>query len=178
MPPGGQHDLPHVVDVANGDHVFQVIERPDRDGQGEDHGEAGIDRAGDEVGREDGRVPARELRHRKIEADDRMHREHQRRGQARRAAARRSRSASSGAPNRASRARAVRRNTARTPTSRDRAECRDRGSCRCTRRRPRWSRRSRPRRRPTAAGNGTAARRSSSSDRARASTPAMDARCG
>ena len=47
------------------------------------HGEAGVDGAGHEVGRENRRVPAGQDRDREIEADDGVDGEHQRRGQTR-----------------------------------------------------------------------------------------------
>ena len=50
--------------------------------QREHHGEAGEDGAGDEVGREDRRVPAGQLRDGEVDRHDRVHREHQRRRQA------------------------------------------------------------------------------------------------
>ena len=79
---GGEHHLAHVVDVADGDQVFQVVELADRNRQRDDHGEAGVDGAGHKVGREDRRMPAGKDGHREIEADDRVHGEHQRRCQA------------------------------------------------------------------------------------------------
>ena len=57
--------------------AFQVVERADRNGQGDDHGETGVDGAGDKIGREDGRVPTRQNGDREIEADDGMHRQDQ-----------------------------------------------------------------------------------------------------
>ena len=79
---GRQHDLGHVVDVAHRDQAFHPVEAADGDGEGEHHGEAGVDGAGDEVGREDGGVPAGNHRHREVEAHHRVHREHQWRRQA------------------------------------------------------------------------------------------------
>ena len=49
---------------------------------GQHHGEAGEDGAGDEVGREDGGVPAGQHRGGEVEGHDGVHREHQRRGEA------------------------------------------------------------------------------------------------
>ena len=45
------------------------------------HGQAGEDRAGHEVGREDGGVPAGHDAHREVPGHDRVHGEHERRGQ-------------------------------------------------------------------------------------------------
>ncbi len=50
------------------------------DGQGHYHGESGIDGAGDEVGREDGGVPAGNHANGEVEADYCVDRNHQRRG--------------------------------------------------------------------------------------------------
>ncbi len=78
---GGEHDLGHVVQMLHGDEVLQLIDRPDWNGQGQHHREAGEERAGDEVRREDGAMPARQDRDGEVEADDRVHRHDQRRGQ-------------------------------------------------------------------------------------------------
>ena len=76
---GSQHHLRHIVQVAQRDQVLQVIELADRNRQRDHHGEARVDGAGNEVRREDRRMPARKCRHREVEADDRVYREHQRR---------------------------------------------------------------------------------------------------
>ena len=47
----------------------------------DDHGEAGIQGADDEVGREDGLLPARHQARGEIEPDDRVHRDHKRHGE-------------------------------------------------------------------------------------------------
>ena len=57
--PGHEHDLRHVVEVAEGDDVLEAERLAADHHQRQHHGEAGEDRAGDEVGREDRRVPAR-----------------------------------------------------------------------------------------------------------------------
>ena len=69
----------------------------------------GVDRAGDEVGREDRRVPAGQHRHREVEAHDRVDREHERRRDAGEQQVRRLVALPVLAPSRASRARASRR---------------------------------------------------------------------
>ncbi len=69
--------------MAFGDEVFQVIELANRNRQHQHHGEAGVDRAGYEVWREDSGVPARDNADREIEADDSVDGEHQRRRQSR-----------------------------------------------------------------------------------------------
>ena len=56
--------------------------RAQRNRQRQHHREAGVDGAGDEVGREDRRVPARQHRHREVEAHDRVDRQHERRREA------------------------------------------------------------------------------------------------
>ncbi len=76
---GCQHDLGHVVDVAHRDQIFEPVSGANRNRQRQHHREAGIDRAGDEVRREDGGVPPGQHRHREVEADDGVDREHQRR---------------------------------------------------------------------------------------------------
>src|SRR5581483_8438735 len=48
---GGEHDLGGIVQVPEGDHVVQVVEAADGDGQHQHHGESGIDGPGDEVRR-------------------------------------------------------------------------------------------------------------------------------
>src|SRR5712672_3552741 len=55
----GEHDLGHVLEVMHGDEVLEVIGFTKRDGDGEHHGETGVNGAGDEVGRENRRMPAR-----------------------------------------------------------------------------------------------------------------------
>ena len=82
-PAGGQHDLGHRVEVPLGDEPLEAVDRAQRDQQRQHHREARVDGAGDEVGREDRRVPARHERHREVEAHHGVHREHERRGQAR-----------------------------------------------------------------------------------------------
>ena len=80
--PGGEKDLRHVLEVPRGDEVLELVDGAQRDGERQDHGEARVDGAGDEVGREDGRVPARELRHREVEAHHGVHRDDERCGEA------------------------------------------------------------------------------------------------
>ena len=64
--------------MALGDQRFQVIELAQRNGQREYHGEAGVNGAGHKVRRENGGVPTGQHGHGKVEADDRVHRKHQR----------------------------------------------------------------------------------------------------
>ena len=79
---GGQGHLAHQLDVPHGDDVFELEQPPQRHQQRQDHAKARIDRPGDEIGREDGGMPAGELRDGKVQGDDGMHREHQGRGKA------------------------------------------------------------------------------------------------
>lgn len=79
----GQDDLTHVVDVVLVDDVMQAIDRAQRQHQGQHHREAGEDGAGDEVRREDGRVPARDVRDGEVERDDGVHGKHERGREAR-----------------------------------------------------------------------------------------------
>ncbi len=58
---------------------MQAEEVTARDRQRQHHGEPAEDGATDEVRREEGRVPARQLRHREVERHDRVHRQPQRR---------------------------------------------------------------------------------------------------
>src|SRR5882757_2308997 len=55
----GEHDLGHVLEVMHGDEVLEVIGFTKRDGDGEHHGKARVDRAGDEVRWENRRMPTR-----------------------------------------------------------------------------------------------------------------------
>ena len=80
---GDERHLRHVLEVAHRDEVFEPEHPPQRDGECEDHRKAGVDGAGHEVGREDRRVPPGNDADREVEADDRVHREHQRRRHAR-----------------------------------------------------------------------------------------------
>ena len=64
--PRDQDQLGHVVEVAVGDVRVQVEVVAHRDQEDEDHGESGEDRAVDEEGGEEGRVPARDQRHREV----------------------------------------------------------------------------------------------------------------
>ena len=70
---GRQHHLRHVVHVAHGDEAFQAIKLSQRNRQQQDHREAGVDRAGDEVRRKDRGVPAGNDADREVETDDRVH---------------------------------------------------------------------------------------------------------
>ena len=80
---GSQHDLRHVIEVAHRDEIFELVNRANRDRQRHDHREAGVNRAGDKIGWKDCRVPARDHRHREVETDHGVHRNHQRRRQPR-----------------------------------------------------------------------------------------------
>ena len=64
--------------MPNRDEVFQPQPRPGGDDEVLHHREAAEDGAGDEVGRKDRRVPARELRDGEVEGYDGVDREHQR----------------------------------------------------------------------------------------------------
>ena len=66
-----------------GDDVVQVEGATQRQQQHEHHREPGVDRAHDEVGREDRRVPAGKLGDAEIETDDAVDGDHQRRRQRR-----------------------------------------------------------------------------------------------
>ena len=81
--PGHEHDLRHVVEVLEGDDVLEAKRRAADHHERHHHGEAGEDRARDEVGREDRRMPSGEDRDREIHRDDRMNREDQRRREGR-----------------------------------------------------------------------------------------------
>ena len=59
-PSGGEHDLGGVLQMPIGDEIFQAVNLANRNRQHQHHGEAGVDRARDEVGREDRGMPARE----------------------------------------------------------------------------------------------------------------------
>src|SRR5208282_1340554 len=78
---GREHHFGHIAEVAHGDEIFQVVEFADGDGEGHHHREAGINRARDEVRRENRGVPAGYLRHGEVEAHYRVHGNYQRRRQ-------------------------------------------------------------------------------------------------
>jgi hypothetical protein len=80
---GGKHDLGHVVEVPHGDEVFEAIRFAEWNGDGQNHGEAGIDRSGNEIGREDGGVPARNDGDGEVKAHHSVHRKNERRGEPR-----------------------------------------------------------------------------------------------
>ena len=69
--------------MAQRDEIFQTVNLPDRDGEHQNHRESRIDCAGNEVGRENGGVPARDDADGEIKADHRVNREHQGRREAR-----------------------------------------------------------------------------------------------
>ena len=70
------------VNVPQGDDVFEMAQFAQRNQQHQHHAEAAKDRAGHEVERENGLVPAGELRRGEVHADDGTHGEHQQRRQA------------------------------------------------------------------------------------------------
>src|SRR5919107_819962 len=74
-----EHHLRGVAEVALGYEVFEPVELAERYQQRQHHREARVDGARDEVGREDGRVPARYDADGEVEADDGVDREHERR---------------------------------------------------------------------------------------------------
>ena len=78
---GEQNDLRHLVDVLRRDDVLQLEDRARRNHQRQHHGESAEDRAGDEVGRENRRVPGRNNRGGEVEGNDAVHGEHERRGE-------------------------------------------------------------------------------------------------
>ncbi len=79
---GHQQQLGHRLEVEGPDDVRDAECLAQRDQDDDDHGQAGEDGAGDEVGGEDGRVPAGHDAHGEVPGDDRVHRDDQRRGQA------------------------------------------------------------------------------------------------
>ena len=81
--PGHEHDLRHVVEVPERDDVLEAERLAADHHERQHHGEPGEDRAGDEVGREDRRMPSGEERDREVHRDDRMHREDERRREGR-----------------------------------------------------------------------------------------------
>ncbi len=70
---GRQHHLRHVVHVAHGDEAFEAVEPSQRNRQQQNHREAGVDRAGNEVRWKDRRVPTGNDADREVETDDRVH---------------------------------------------------------------------------------------------------------
>src|SRR6266436_1255866 len=77
----GEHDLGHVLEVMHGDEILEVIGFTKRDGDGEHHGKARVNRAGDEVGWENCSVPARNYCDSEVEAHHRVHGENEGRRQ-------------------------------------------------------------------------------------------------
>ena len=75
-----QHDLAHVVEVAQRHQIFQVVELADRDGQRQHHRKARINGARDEVWRKDRGMPAGHRGDREVETNGGVYRKHQRRG--------------------------------------------------------------------------------------------------
>ena len=176
-----QHDLAHRLDVLLLDDVLEVEQVPQRQHQRQHHREAGEDGAGDEVRREDRRVPARELRGREVERDDRVDREHQRRREAREdqvGALVAVPLAGRAAPAEAERAVDDRLELVAAAPRSGRGTSRGREPCPCTRTGSTWSRRSRPRTRPTSAGCGTAATCPCRSGAGASTTRTTDGRCG
>ena len=80
---GREHHLRHILKVAHGDEILHTVCRPNRDHQCKHHRESRVDRARDEVRREDRGVPARDDRNGEIPAHNRMHGKNQRRREAR-----------------------------------------------------------------------------------------------
>ena len=64
------------------DEVLEAEGDPERHGEEDDHREAGVDGAGDEVGGKDRRVPARDDADREVPAHDRVDGEDERRAEA------------------------------------------------------------------------------------------------
>src|SRR5271166_135331 len=77
----GEHDFGHIIQVAHGNEIFQAVGFAKRNGEREHHGETGINRASNEVGRENSGMPAGNDGHREIEAHHGMHGKNQRRGE-------------------------------------------------------------------------------------------------
>jgi len=76
---GHENDLVHVLEVPDRDQTLESERLTRHDHQGHDHREAAEDSAGDEVGREDRRVPTGHDRDGEVERHDRMHGEYERR---------------------------------------------------------------------------------------------------
>ena len=103
------------------DHVLEAAQDAERHDQGDHHRQTREDRARDEIGGEDRRVPSGHDRGGEVEADDRVHAHDQRGRQAGQHAGRPSRSCASAAPSPASPGRASRRSSARNrPIARSR----------------------------------------------------------
>ena len=79
---GHQHHLGRVAQVPQRDQLLQAVQIAQRNGQRQHHGKARENRPGHEVGRKNRAVPAGNDRHGKIQTDDRVDRQHQRRAQA------------------------------------------------------------------------------------------------
>ena len=73
-----QSDLTHAVDVILRDQVLETVDRPQRQHQGEHHAEAGEDRPGDEIRRENRRMPTGQQRNGEVEGDDGVNGKNQR----------------------------------------------------------------------------------------------------
>ncbi len=75
---GREHDLGHILEVTQGDDLLELEHRPGGDDERHHHRKTGEDRPCNEVGREDRRMPTGNDRHREVEADHRVHGQHQR----------------------------------------------------------------------------------------------------
>ena len=78
---GGEQNLTDILQVLLGHHLFQAVPLAAGHDQRDDHRKTTEHGPRDEVGGEDSRVPARELAHGEVETNNRVHAEHQRRGQ-------------------------------------------------------------------------------------------------
>ena len=70
------------LEGPDGDDVFELEDAPQGDQQGQDHGQAGVDGPGHEIGGEDGAVLAGDDGQGEIPGDHAVHRDDQRGGQA------------------------------------------------------------------------------------------------
>ena len=80
--PGGEQHLAHVVEVAHGDEIFEAKEFPHGNRKRQHHGKSRVNRARDEVGRKNRRVPSGNDGEGKVKTHDRVHGEDQRRREA------------------------------------------------------------------------------------------------
>ena len=71
--PGREQHLAHIVEVAHGDEIFQAKEFPYGDRKRKHHGKSRVNRARDEVGRKNGRVPSGNDGEGKVKTHDRVH---------------------------------------------------------------------------------------------------------
>ncbi len=68
-----QHEFPAVIEVPQGDEMFESERFTERDRQNNHHGKSGEYRSGDEVRGHDGVIPSWNLRNSEVQGDGAVH---------------------------------------------------------------------------------------------------------